>query len=436
MVKRIISFILCLSLFLLTPFVNGDYYTFDQSITLLPPNTKGSDLDYVIFDGEREINSDEIVKTGYTLKFEDTQKKIAVLGDLNCDGIITSTDYIRLRRNYLGLYALPDISIFAADVNLDGKITSTDFSQMRNSYLGRYSFTVNPPFSNEKTSEGAVIPNEVLSPKNSEICLTSLSENRFLNYYFLLDTKNFQSGYFDLMYNLKGYSPEKLEIRVTKGDFENRFIIEDNLLKPFRFSFPYGEGEYKIKATLTVDNKTFTAMDFSLNVNLTNPETPFLISSYPTLYTENTQYVKKAAELCRNLNTDNEKIAACYRYICDTQEYKYTVSTNEYRYLPDLDDIYSRGYGVCWDFCAALAAMLRSQGISAKICVGFAYDITDMGHAWLEVNCDDAFEDEYVRLNEGTCILDITASVCRSDKEKAKDYIDEMADTYNPFKFF
>ncbi len=436
MVKRVICFILALSLFSLTPFARGDGFTFDRSITLLPPKTKASSLDNSVFDGNRLISSDEIIKTGYFLNFGENQTQIAVLGDLNCDGIITSTDFMRLRRGYLGLYELPFVSAFAADVNLDGRLTSTDYAQIRSAYLGKYSINSAAPFFNEQTADGAIVPNEISAPQNDEICLNRIAEDRFLNYYFLLDTTHFKNGYFDLMYNLSGYSPEKLEIKVAKGDSQNRFIITKNLTEPFRFNFAYGDGRYDITAKLTVNGKSFTALSFSLDVALSDADAPFSLSAYPTLYGSNTLYVKKAAELCGNLKTDNEKIAACYRYICDTQTYKYTVSTNEYKYLPDLDAIYSRGYGVCWDFCASLAAMLRSQGIPCKICVGYAYGITSSGHAWLEVTCEESYEDSYVELTKGVCLLDITAAVCRSDKESAKEYIKEMADTYKPFKFF
>ncbi len=61
-----------------------------------------------------------------------------LLGDVNLDGKINSTDFMQVRRHYLGLYSITGDGLIAADVNSDGKINSTDFMQIRRHYLGLY----------------------------------------------------------------------------------------------------------------------------------------------------------------------------------------------------------------------------------------------------------------------------------------------------------
>ncbi len=59
-----------------------------------------------------------------------------MLGDVNKDGSINSTDFMQVRRHYLGLYTIPEENLALADVNKDGKINSTDFMQIRRHFLG------------------------------------------------------------------------------------------------------------------------------------------------------------------------------------------------------------------------------------------------------------------------------------------------------------
>ncbi len=61
-----------------------------------------------------------------------------MLGDTNGDGKINSTDFMQIRRQFLGLYSMNDEQLIAADVNKDGKINSTDFMQVRRHFLGLF----------------------------------------------------------------------------------------------------------------------------------------------------------------------------------------------------------------------------------------------------------------------------------------------------------
>lgn len=417
---------------------SAQFFSTKADTVILPPNTKVSELsDTVIFNGSKALNGSDIIKTGFTAFSDGKYQQIAVLGDINADGKVNSTDYTQLRRCYLELFDLSDLCATAADINLDGKLSSTDYIRIRNVYLERYDFSLEKPFSSNVTASGSIIPDDIYAPSSEEICLTSLNNGKYVNYYFTADFSGSAYGYFDIAL-VSPHDVDSLTLIISKDDNENKFIISDVLSEPFRFNYCYGDGDYHIKASIKSGDKSFTALNFTVTVNLKDEFAPFLISAYPTIYDDSTEFVKKATELCSGLDSDLEKIAACYRYIVDTQDYLYTVSTDEYKYLPDLDDIYSREYGVCWDFCAALAAMLRSQGIPCKINIGFAYDITNFGHAWVEAYTDgqESYEDSYLKMTDGWCLLDITASVTKSDPTVAKDYIESMSETYSAFKYF
>ncbi|WP_243467774.1 dockerin type I domain-containing protein [Acetivibrio straminisolvens] len=61
-----------------------------------------------------------------------------ILGDLNYDGKVNSTDYSILKRYILGTINKDSDPNFlkAADVNKDGRVNSTDYSLMKRYILG------------------------------------------------------------------------------------------------------------------------------------------------------------------------------------------------------------------------------------------------------------------------------------------------------------
>lgn len=82
---------------------------------------------------ENEITGTQIVKTGSTLKIDETSDtyKISVIGDINGDGKITLTDLSKLKKHLIFIDRLEGIFINSADINKDGVSTSTDLFKMK-----------------------------------------------------------------------------------------------------------------------------------------------------------------------------------------------------------------------------------------------------------------------------------------------------------------
>ena len=82
---------------------------------------------------KEEIESTDIVATGYTAN--DTYT-IVVLGDVNCDGKVKATDYMKIKNYIMGTSKLDTYQKLAADVNLDGNIKATDYMKIKNYIMG------------------------------------------------------------------------------------------------------------------------------------------------------------------------------------------------------------------------------------------------------------------------------------------------------------
>ena len=115
----------------------------------------------------------------------------------------------------------------------------------------------------------------------------------------------------------------------------------------------------------------------------------------------------KAAELCKNAKTDEEKVVAIYNYMADRYSYDYKLA-NEItsgkitKYIPDTAATLKGTTGICYDFSSLFAAMCRSQGIPCALTKGYA---GSSYHAWNKVN-----------LNGKWYQIDLTYAVTRSVK--------------------
>ncbi len=82
---------------------------------------------------------DSVLRTGYTVEAKSGEKyTVIVSGDLDGDGVVDSTDYLKIKGSFCKTLVLDEISAKAADVERDGEITTTDFLRIKNHFLGKY----------------------------------------------------------------------------------------------------------------------------------------------------------------------------------------------------------------------------------------------------------------------------------------------------------
>jgi len=90
-------------------------------------------------EGKKVKDKKQVVSTGYKV---DDKYTVAVLGDVNGDGKVKSTDYMRIKNYILKKSKLTDAEMAAADVNEDGKVKSTDYMRIKNYILKKAEITL------------------------------------------------------------------------------------------------------------------------------------------------------------------------------------------------------------------------------------------------------------------------------------------------------
>ena len=76
---------------------------------------------------------------------------------------------------------------------------------------------------------------------------------------------------------------------------------------------------------------------------------------------------------------------AIFNFVVSNLTYDYEkAATVKSGYLPDLDQVLAAKKGICFDYAALMAAMLRSQGVPTRLICG-TVSANDLNHAWNEV---------------------------------------------------
>ncbi len=198
----------------------------------------------------------------------------------------------------------------------------------------------------------------------------------------VIDVSNASKGY--VMVKQSGVT-QRLKVQIVMGDKKYNYDL-NNSGNYEAFPLQMGNGTYKIRIMQNKEGNTyFELFSAQIDVTLDSSFAPFLAPSQYVNYNASSATVKKAFDLCSNATTDVEKLTIVYNWIIqnityDTQK----AATVQSGYLPNVDSILQSKTGICFDYAAVMAAMLRSQGVPTKLVVG-TVSAADLNHAWNEV---------------------------------------------------
>ena len=153
------------------------------------------------------------------------------------------------------------------------------------------------------------------------------------------------------------------------------------------FNLPGGSGDYQIRVMENVSGTRYRQLfAATLNVKLSSEFSPFLYPNQYVNFSASSKAVKTSYDLCVGANTDLKKIEAIYTYITQSIAYDYDKADDAKAgklngYLPDVDDTLKSGKGICFDYAALMAAMLRAQNIPVKLVTGNVSP-NNLSHAW------------------------------------------------------
>ena len=198
-----------------------------------------------------------------------------------------------------------------------------------------------------------------------------------------IDTSNSSEGY--IMADYHG-SNEKVKLQITGPD---GVTYSYNMHGGYEvFPLTAGNGTYTIGVYENISGTKYqTALSFSVEVSITNEFGPFLYPNQYVNFTATSLPVSKAVDLAYTANTDLEVVENVYNYMIRNFTYDYDKAANvQTGYLPIIDEVFKSNTGICFDYAAVMATMLRTQNIPTRLEVGY---VGEEYHAWISTYIKD-----------------------------------------------
>ena len=212
-----------------------------------------------------------------------------------------------------------------------------------------------------------------------------------------IDCSNMSEGYI-MVKGKKTNKRLKLQI-ATSGAKLNYDLNSDGEYEVFPLQF--GNGKYQISLFENVSGKKYSKEgNVKLNVKMSNELSCFLYPNQYVSYNEKTACVQQAEQMCAGMTNQEEIYSTICKYVLKNFVYDYIKAvTVKPGLLPQIDDCWNNKMGICQDLSAMTCAMLRSQGIPARLMIGTVGSNTY--HAWVVavVNGDNRFFDPTAELN-------------------------------------
>ncbi|MEM1483341.1 transglutaminase-like domain-containing protein [Oscillospiraceae bacterium PP1C4] len=216
---------------------------------------------------------------------------------------------------------------------------------------------------------------EILMPKASGTVVHSNSSAA-------IDASNTAEGY--VMVKYTGTS-SKVKLQIT-GSSTTAYTYDLHKGRGYEtFPLTSGNGSYSVNVFEHVrDSQYALALSQKISVKLRSSLLPYLYPNQYVNYSPDSQTVAKGAELAAGAANQLAVVQNVYNYVIQNITYdSQKASSVKSGYLPAVDSILKSGKGICFDYAAVMAAMLRTQNIPTRLEVGYVSGGTY--HAWVSV---------------------------------------------------
>ena len=194
-----------------------------------------------------------------------------------------------------------------------------------------------------------------------------------------IDASHISEGY--IMVSYTGTN-EKVKLQITGPD---EVVYTYDLHGDYEtFPLTAGSGSYTVGVFENIEGTSYsTLFTQTIDVKIDDEFGPYLYANQYVNFDGDSKVVEKAEELSKPCNDDLE----VYNYMISNFTYDYDKAESvQSGYLPDVDEVFEAQTGICFDYAAVMAAMLRSQRIPTRLEVGYAGDVY---HAWISTYIEE-----------------------------------------------
>ena len=223
------------------------------------------------------------------------------------------------------------------------------------------------------------------SRDNTPVVLTGSADGTvtYGNDSVTVDASHTQEGY--LMVSYSG-SNSKVKLQITGSD---EITYTYNLHDGYEtFPLTSESGSYTVGVFENIEGTSYsTLFTQAIDVTIQDEFGPYLYANQYVNFSADSKVISKAMELSASANDDLEVIENVYNYIITNFTYDYDkAAAVQSGYLPDVDDVLASQTGICFDYAAVMASMLRCERIPTRLEVGY---MDDVYHAWISTYIKD-----------------------------------------------
>ncbi|MDR3305206.1 MAG: transglutaminase domain-containing protein [Clostridiales Family XIII bacterium] len=246
-----------------------------------------------------------------------------------------------------------------------------------------------------------------------------------------IDYSHAADGY--IMAKYEGDNP-KVKLQITKDGGETyTYDLQPNT-DFVGFPLSQDTGGYQVAAFLNVEGDKYSpAASGAVQADITDEFQPFLRPNQYSNFNSGSQAVAKSAEVVNGTKSDLGAIEAVFVFVINNVEYDYDkAATVQSGYVPSVDETLSTGKGICFDYAALTACMLRAQRIPCKLVVGYAGEAY---HAWISVHVEGVgWVDNMIQFNgDSWTLMDPTFA---SSGDTADPNVVGDGENYNPVYYY
>lgn len=151
------------------------------------------------------------------------------------------------------------------------------------------------------------------------------------------------------------------------------------------FPLTSGSGKYTVNIFENVSGQSYAlALGATFDAQISNPLTPYLYPSQYVNFNANSATVALGQQLAAGASNDLQVLQNVYNWVVSNIAYDYNrAATVQSGYLPNVDSVIQERKGICFDYTAVIATMLRTENIPTRLEVGYVTGGTY--HAWISV---------------------------------------------------
>ncbi len=199
-----------------------------------------------------------------------------------------------------------------------------------------------------------------------------------------IDASNLSEGY--VMARYKGtVSKVKLQIQTPSG------VTYTYTMRDGYEAFPLTDGDGSYKVTVWEQRPAtgdyLNILSQTVEAVIDNEFSPYLYPNQYVNFTPDCETVALGERLSEGAADDLDVVARIYDYVTEHISYDYDkAETVQSGYVPDVDQVLEAGQGICFDYAAVMATMLRSQRIPTRMEIGYAGEVY---HAWISTHIEE-----------------------------------------------